>query len=168
MPQFMGHHLNRLDAKGRVSIPAPFRAALRAAASPTGENGETPAGVALVLRPSHTQPCVEGWPVPEFDRLATPLETLALFSEEHDDLATALYADAFPMESDREGRVVLPEALATHAGLGDTVAFMGMGRWFQIWEPGAAERRRSEARERSRLRNLTIPGTAPTHGTPRA
>jgi MraZ protein len=159
----MGHHLNRLDAKGRVSIPAPFRAALRAGVTP-----EVPAGVALVLRPSHIQPCVEGWPMAEFERLATPLETFDLFSEAHDDLATALYADAFPIESDREGRIVLPETLATHAGLGDTVAFMGMGRWFQIWEPGAAERRRAEARERSRQRNLTIPGAAGGHGTPRA
>ena len=157
---FMGHHLNRLDAKGRVSIPAPFRASLRQRAETTG------GGVSLILRPSHNFACVEGWPVPEFDRLATPLETLDLFSPAHDDLATALYADAFPVESDREGRIVVPETLAAHAGLGDTVAFMGIGRWFQIWSPEAAEQRRAEARERSKTRNLTIPGARASHETP--
>ncbi len=156
----MGHHLNRLDAKGRVSIPAPFRTALRA---PDSEGA-----VSLVLRPSHTHACIEGWPPQEFDRLADPLQTMALFSEDHDTLATTLYADAFAVESDREGRVVLPEMLTTYAGLSEGVAFMGMGRWFQIWEPGAAERRRSEARERTRSRGLTIPGTQHFAGTPRA
>jgi MraZ protein len=36
--------------------------------------------------------------------------------------------------------------------------FMGLGKTFQIWEPGAAERRRAEARERARARGLTLPG----------
>jgi MraZ protein len=166
----MGHHLNRLDAKGRVSIPAPFRTALRT----PGADGTGP--VSLVLRPSHTHACIEGWPVPEFERLAEPLLAMPVFSDDHDTLATALYADAFTVESDREGRVILPGPLAAHAGLSEGVAFMGMGRWFQIWEPAAAERRRAEARERSRSRGLAIPGVqqpaqnSPQHslGTPRA
>jgi MraZ protein len=151
MTQFLGTHTNKLDAKGRVSIPAPFRAVLR----PEG-GGAT----ALVLRPSHTHPCIEGWPEPVFHALAKPLDTLDIFSEAHDDLAAALYADAYPVEADREGRIVLPEALVAHANLSDSVVFMGLGRTFQIWEPAAAERRRAEARERARARGLTLPGVA--------
>jgi MraZ protein len=147
MTQFLGTHTNRLDAKGRVSIPASFRSALRL-------DGES--AVSLVLRPSHKHPCIEGWPPPVFHALATPLESLDLFSEEHDDMASALYADAFPLEADKEGRIVVPEALAAQAGLTDTVVFMGLGRIFQIWEPAAAERRRAEARERARERGLTL------------
>jgi MraZ protein len=148
MSQFLGRHQNKLDAKGRVSIPAPFRAALKS-------EGATSA--ALVLRPSHKHPCIEGWPLDEFQALATPLEQLNLFSDEHDDLAAALYADAFPVETDREGRIVLPDTLIAYAGLTDSVVFMGLGRIFQIWEPVAAERRRSAARESARVNNLTLP-----------
>lgn len=156
MSHFLGTHQNRLDAKGRVSVPASFRGALRAM-----QEG----GVSLVLRPSHKHPCIEGWPTPVFESLANPLDRLDLFSEAHDDLAAALYADAFPVEADREGRIVLPDFLAEHAGLKDSVVFMGLGRTFQIWEPAAAERRREEARERARSRGLTLPG-APAPAAP--
>lgn len=148
MSQFVGTHQNRLDSKGRVSVPAPFRTALRA--------GSDNSATSLVLRPSHKHPCIEGWPNDVFNALAGPLESLDLFSESHDDFAAVLYADAFPVEADKEGRIVLPEMLVNHAGLVDAVVFMGLGRTFQIWEPGAAERRRAEARERSR--GLTLPG----------
>jgi MraZ protein len=156
MTHFLGTHQNRLDAKGRVSVPAPFRAALRAHAEASGLPGPQ-----LVLRPSHKHACIEGWPAAVFQSLATPLDRLDLFSEDHDDLAAALYADAFPAESDKEGRIVLPEHLTAHAGLKDAVVFMGLGRTFQIWEPAAAERRRAEARERARAGGLTLPGNPP-------
>jgi MraZ protein len=147
MSQFLGTHLNRLDAKGRVSVPAPFRAALRT----LSESG------VVVLRPSHNHPCIEAWPEPVFQSLATPLDRLDLFGEAHDSFAVALYADAFPVEPDREGRIVLPEKLVAHAGLSEQVEFMGLGRIFQIWRPEAAERRRSDARERLRTGGMTLP-----------
>ncbi len=151
MSHFLGTHQNRLDAKGRVSVPAAFRTTLRGLA----EDGSA----ALVLRPSHTQPCIEAWPTSAFQQLATPLDRLDLFSDDHDDLAAALYADAFPVESDKEGRIVLPDALVAHAGLSEAVVFMGLGRIFQIWEPEAAERRRAQARERARSKNLSLPAS---------
>jgi MraZ protein len=149
MTQFVGTHQNRLDAKGRVSIPAPFRNLLK--------NGDGIA--ALVLRPSHKHACIEGWPPEMFEALSAPLQKLDMFSEEQDDLAATLFADAYPVESDKEGRIVLPDLLKQHAGLTETVVFMGLGRTFQIWEPAAAERRRAEARERVRARGLTLPGS---------
>lgn len=148
MTQFLGTHQNRLDAKGRVSVPAPFRNQLK---SPDAGNGTQ-----LVLRPSHQHPCIEAWPPAEFDKLAQSLNGYDLFSDEHDDLAIALYGEAFPVESDKEGRIMLPEALVAHAGLTDSVVFMGSGRIFQIWEPAAAERRRNEARERAKVRGFTL------------
>jgi MraZ protein len=149
MTHFLGTHQNRLDAKGRVSIPAPFRTALK--------NGSDQAS--LILRPSHKQPCIEAWPVPVFSQLEAQMQGLDLFSESHDDMAAALYADAFPLDADKEGRILLPGSLAAHANLTDAVVFMGLGRIFQIWEPEAAERRRAEARERARARGLTLPAT---------
>lgn len=150
MSRFLGTHPNRLDSKGRVSIPAPFRAALRAL-SPDGT-------ASLVLRPSHNHPCIEGWPAALFEALAAPLDRMDVFSEAHDDLSAALYADAYPLEADKEGRVVVPEALLAHAGIEDVLAFVGVGGRFQIWEPAAAQRRLAQAREAARTRGLTLPG----------
>ena len=49
---------------------------------------------------------------------------------------------------DQDGRIVLPEALRTHAGLSTHVTFVGLGQKFQMWEPGRFEDRRASAREK--------------------
>jgi MraZ protein len=149
MSQFLGTHTNKLDAKGRVSIPAPFRAALR----PTAE-----VGAPLILRRSHKHPCIEGWPAEAFAKLAQPLDELGLFSSDHEDLAAALYADAHASEPDKEGRIVLPADLVGHATLGDNVMFIGLGKLFQIWDPAAGEQFRIAARDRASA--LTLPGAS--------
>ena len=156
MTHFLGTHQNKLDAKGRVSVPAPFRAALRA-----NNGSEAPITTPLVLRPSHKFPCIEAWPEHVFQSLAAPLDQMALFSDEHDDLASALYADAFAVETDREGRIVLPEPLIAHAALGQMVVFVGHGRIFRIWDPVAGARHRTEARVRAQTRGLTVTLGAP-------
>jgi MraZ protein len=145
MSQFLGTHQNRLDAKGRVSVPAPFRALLK--------------GEGLVLRPSHKHPCIEAWPVSVFETLAKPMENLDLFSEAYDDMAAALYADAYPMVVDKEGRVMLPEALVAHAALTAQVEFLGFGRIFHIWEPAAGTAFRAAARDRAFSKG-TLPSKA--------
>ncbi len=150
LSQFLGSHQTRLDGKGRTSVPAPFRNALR--------QGNDAGTAALVLRPSHNYPCIDGFTVEMFEQFTTPLETLDMFSEDSDDLTTALYADAWPVEADKEGRIILPDSLVKHAALTDAVVFMGLGRRFQIWEPAAAARRTAEARERTRARRITVPG----------
>ena len=150
MSHFLNTHANRVDSKGRVSIPAPFRTALKALCTD---------GASLVLRTSHTHACVEGWPTCYFQQLGTPLQQMDVFGADQEDMAVSIYADALYVESDKEGRVMLPEALMQHAGLTDTVLFMGLGRIFQIWEPQAGQRFMAEARERARTRRLTLPGT---------
>ena len=140
MESFLGSYQSRLDAKGRVSIPAPFRAALK--------SFETSA--TLIFRPSCAYPSIEVWAMPEFEAQAAELKRLDPLSTAYDDLATSLYAEAYQMEADREGRIVLPATLTTYAGLTDAVTFMGLGKRFEIWEPAAAEQRRKDAREKQR------------------
>jgi MraZ protein len=149
MGQFMGTHQNKVDSKGRVSIPAPFRTILR--------DGAPEGPVAAVLRASHTHPCIEVWPVRAFEALGESLQRMALFSQDHEDLSAALYNDAHPVESDREGRINLPEWLVAHANISDAVVFMGQGQSFRIWEPQAASQRRADARGRTLARGLTLP-----------
>ena len=146
MTQFLGTHVFRLDAKGRLSIPARFRAALERVG--TDE---------LVLRPSHLMACIECWPLPAFENLASGVTRLNAFSEEADDLSAVLFSQSQNVRPDAEGRLVLPRALAQHAGLGEEVALVGSGAMFQIWQPDAASRRAEEAMRRARERGLTLP-----------
>jgi MraZ protein len=146
MSPFLGTHQNRLDAKGRVSVPASFRAELK----------KLDDAVTLVLRPSHTHACIEAWPEPVFATLEKPLAALPDFSDEQIDMATTIYADACRLEADKDGRVLLPAALIAHAGLTEAVVFIGLGKMFQIWEPAAAEAFRAAARERTRARDAAL------------
>jgi MraZ protein len=153
MTQFMGTHQNKLDAKGRVSIPATFRTVLRDAA----QEGANPS---LVLRPSHKHACIEGWPAADFHALGSDMQRLDMFSESQDDLAFVLYAEAAELTPDKEGRIVLPEALLSSAGITGDMVFVGLGRQFQIWEPAALAQRRAEAMANARAKNFTLPGRA--------
>jgi len=149
MTLFTGTHINRLDAKGRVSIPAPFRAALKADDNGAGK---------LILRPSHLQPCVEGWTPTEFSKLSGQMQRLPLFSEDQDALGFTLFGEAAELEPDREGRIVLPDLHAAFAGVTDSVGFVGCGATFQIWDPAIIARRRAEALALVKARNLVLRG----------
>lgn len=132
MNLFLGSHQNRLDAKGRVSIPASFRLSLR-------KEKTNKEDLSFILRPSHTLPCIEGWPLKVFDKLTSVLDDVNILSQQHNELATLIYAQAWPIEIDREGRIILPDPLKHHANLTDKVTFVGLGTIFQIWEPVAAQ-----------------------------
>lgn len=149
MNLFLGSHQNRLDAKGRVSVPANFRLTLRAKIS-SQHNDNT-----LILRPSHTMPCIEGWPIPIFEQLTTVLDNLDIFSAKHNEIATLLYAQAWPIDLDREGRILLPEILKKHANLTNIVTFMGLGTIFQIWEPEAAQKHYENIMQHTKMTALS-------------
>ena len=68
-----------------------------------------------------------------------------------------VFADSKSLQIDGEGRIVLPEDLKGHARIDDEVAFVGLGKMFQMWEPGRFARHRAEALERSRRGGATLP-----------
>jgi MraZ protein len=159
MALFIGTHQNKLDAKGRVSIPAPFRSVLKK----MSHAGEGAPVATLYLRPSHQNACIEAWTERGFEELSAPVaEGYNLFSQEHEDLVLALFGDACLMETDKEGRIMLPDALVAHAGLTDGVVFIGTRNTFQIWEPAAGARRLAEAKEKVKAAGLTVRTPVPT------
>ena len=142
---FLSTYVNKVDRKGRVSVPAPFRAALA---------GQTFNGI-IAFR-SHKFPALEASGIDRMERLSTSLDDLDLFSDTHDDLAATIFADAHQLAFDGEGRVLLPEALIGHLTLGDTAAFVGRGPTFQIWQPESFRQHQDAARERTRAQGLTM------------
>jgi MraZ protein len=154
MPLFNGTYVQNFDAKGRVSVPASFRAALRAGAVSISASTEGPVSIPLVLRPSEKAQCIEALTEEKHQDLLAELEKLDPLSEEYDALATVLFADAWPVETDKEGRVIVHDSLLTHAGISrsGTVAFVGMGTRFQLWHPDNVPGHKASAQATNRAR----------------
>lgn len=158
MALFIGTHQNKLDAKGRVSVPAQFRSVLKK----MSHAGEGAAAATMFLRPSHQNLCIEGWTELGFEALSAPLaEGYSLFSQEHEDFVMALFGDACAVETDKEGRIMIPANLAEHANLAAEAMFIGTRNTFQIWEPQAGARRLAAARDKVKASGFTIRAGAP-------
>jgi len=156
MALFIGTHQNKLDAKGRVSIPAQFRSILKR----NSHAGEGAPVATVYLRPSYQDACIEAWTELDFEALSGPLgASYGLFSKEQDDLALAVFGSACALETDKEGRIMLPDTLIAHAGITDAVAFIGARDKFQIWEPAAGARRLAEAMQKAPelTRRMAVP-----------
>jgi MraZ protein len=136
---FLSNCTNKLDAKGRVSIPAAFRAVL----ARDGFEG-------LYVHPSieaEALDCGGNELVAEIDAL---LARFAPYSEERTMFSTALVGTSEILKVDAEGRVILTETLKTFAGITTEVSFVGKGSKFQIWEPSRFRAHLEEARIRVR------------------
>ena len=154
MALFNGTFIQNFDAKGRVSIPALFRTALRGGAVNAIPQTEGPVSIPLVLRPSEKTRCIEGLTETRHQALVDELEKLDPLSDAYDALATVLFADAWPIETDKEGRVIIPDPLLRHAGIArdGSVAFIGLGTRFQIWHPDNVADHKAAARDAVRAR----------------
>jgi MraZ protein len=124
MDRFVSNVTLRLDAKGRVSIPAPFRAVL----ARDGFEG-------LYCYPALDRPAIDAGGNALMAEIEALIARFAPYSEEREQLATALYGTSETLKIDSEGRVMLTEALKAHAGITDAVAFVGLGHKFQMWAP---------------------------------
>ncbi|MHA1113515.1 MAG: division/cell wall cluster transcriptional repressor MraZ [Alphaproteobacteria bacterium] len=145
MALFLSTYVNKVDKKGRISVPAPFRAALA---------GQTFNGI--VAFRSHKLSALEASGIDRMERLSASLDDLDMFSDAHDDLTAAIFADAHQLPFDGEGRVTLAPELADFLGIEDSAALVGRGPTFQIWEPEAFGRYQAEARARNRDQGLTL------------
>ncbi|MFN0043626.1 MAG: division/cell wall cluster transcriptional repressor MraZ [Alphaproteobacteria bacterium] len=160
MPLFLNTHVNKVDRKGRVSVPASFRAALSGQATlgqgsnVPGLNGQGFSGI--VAFPSFRAPAIEVLDRERMEQLSSSADDLAQFSERRDDLAATIFAAAAELPFDGEGRIILPKNMADHAGITELAAFVGMGRTFQIWNPDGFERYRREAASRVREQGAAL------------
>lgn len=126
MDRFVSNFTNRLDAKGRVSIPGPFRAVL----ARDGFEG-------LFLHPSLEQTALDAGGNTLLKQIDGLLARMPPYSVEKDTLSTALLGVSEVLRIDPEGRVMLTESLKVYAGITNQVAFVGLGEKFQLWAPEA-------------------------------
>jgi MraZ protein len=138
MDRFVSTFTNKIDAKGRVSVPASFRAVLERDGYAGG----------IYCYPSLDAPALDAGGQILAQKIDVLLDELPDYSDERDELSVALYGDVHILAFDQDGRIVLPEALRAHAGLSTRVTFVGLGQKFQMWEPARFEQRRLRAREK--------------------
>jgi MraZ protein len=151
MDRFVSHYILRLDAKGRISIPAPFRAVL----ARDGFDG-------LYCYPALDRPALEAGGHALLAEIEQLIDGFPPFSEEREQLSTALYGTSETLKMDAEGRVTLTDTLKDHAGIMDAAAFIGLGHKFQIWAPDRFGAQLSEATGKLRAlrKRLSAPGAA--------
>tara|TARA_A100001011_G_scaffold378624_1_gene443602 strand:+ start:380 stop:832 length:453 start_codon:yes stop_codon:yes gene_type:complete len=126
---FISSYENKLDKKGRVSVPAPFRTHLNS----KGYSG-------FVSYPSFNHNALEGCSQDRIEKLSNTIDTLNPFEEKRDYFATAILSESIILNFDTEGRVTIPEKLMKHAKIKKDILFVGLGKTFQIWDPSLFEK----------------------------
>jgi len=117
---FKGTYHHRIDAKGRLPVPAAFRRLL-------GDEG-------LVVVTLLDQ-CLALYSPAEWAKLEAQLAALPAFSKPVKALTRLLASRAADCEIDVQGRILLPPVLRTEAGLGRDAVVVGVLNRFEVWSP---------------------------------
>ena len=142
---FLSTYENKLDKKGRVSVPASFRSYL----SNLGYNG-------IVCYPSFNNQSIEAWPQDRIEKISSAIDSLNPFEEKRDFFATSILAESINLQFDSEGRILITEKLLKHAKIKNSMMFVGQGKTFQIWEPTTFEKFRGTARKKSNINRANL------------
>ena len=137
MDLFLSHFVNKVDKKGRVSLPSSFRSVL-----PKSNKNE------IILFKSLKHSSIEGCSPSRITKIANRIEQLDIFSDDQEDFSTSIFSEIISTNLDKEGRFQIPEKLKNYSNINNEVAFVGQGHYFQIWEPSAAVKRQKTSRER--------------------
>ena len=142
---FLSTYENRLDKKGRVSVPASFRSYL----SNLGYNG-------VVCYPSFNNQSIEAWPQDRIEKISNAIDSLNPFEEKRDFFATSILSESINLQFDSEGRISITSKLLKHAKIKSSMIFVGQGKTFQIWEPTVFEKFKVNARKKANLNRASL------------
>ena len=135
---FLSSYENKLDKKGRVSVPASYRSYL----SNLGYNG-------VICYPSFNHQSIEAWPQDRIEKISNTIDSLNPFEEKRDYFATSILSESVNLQFDGEGRISLTSKLLKHANIKNNMLFVGLGKTFQIWEPKIFEKFKIIARKKA-------------------
>ena len=137
---FLSSYENKIDKKGRVSVPATFRSHLNS----MGYNG-------FISYPSFNHSALEACSQDRIEKLSNTIDSLNPFEEKRDYFATSILAESINLQFDSEGRISLTPKLLKHAKIKNSMVFVGQGKTFQIWEPTIFEKFKVTARKKANL-----------------
>nr|MDK6327297.1 division/cell wall cluster transcriptional repressor MraZ [Alloscardovia omnicolens] len=113
----LGTYTPKIDAKGRVAIPAKMRSQL---------------GEGCVLARGQER-CVYILPNDEFRRIAQQIQHISLSNKAARNYLRVFLSGAVDLEPDKQGRVMVPQMLRSYANLGDDVVLIGVGTRAELW-----------------------------------
>ena len=142
---FLSTHENKLDKKGRVSVPASYRSYL----SNIGYNG-------IICYPSFSNQSIEAWPQDRVEKISNSIDSLNPFEDKRDFFATSILSESINLQFDGEGRILLTSKLLKHAKIKNSMVFVGQGKTFQIWEPTIFEKFKVNARKKANLNRASL------------
>ena len=142
---FLSTYENKLDKKGRVSVPASFRSHL----SNLGYNG-------VICYPSFNNSSLEACSQDRIEKISSAIDSLNPFEEKRDFFATSILAESTNLQFDSEGRISISLKLLKHAKIKNSMLFVGQGQTFQIWEPIAFEKFKVNARKKANLNRASL------------
>ncbi len=128
---FLGEFTYKIDEKGRIPIPPKFRVELKG-------------GVVLAPGP---EKCIAAYPVAGWRKMADSLTSGAVSPSKARRMARAIFATAFTLEIDAQGRVALPVPLREYAGISDEVVVAGVNNYIELWERGRWEEEKAVSQE---------------------
>ncbi|MDG1437196.1 MAG: cell division/cell wall cluster transcriptional repressor MraZ [Rickettsiaceae bacterium] len=142
---FLSKYINKIDKKGRVSVPADYRVAF----AKERFNG-------VVVYPSFKNNCIEVCSMFRLEELSAIIQDLDPFSEERDAFETVVLGEASQLQFDSEGRVILPDNLIERVGISSQACFVGKGLVFEIWAPEAFDKHLEAARKIAQGNRLVL------------
>ena len=135
MTEFVGKFLNKIDKKGRVSVPALWRPKLL---------GAEFSGIVAQITNGYN--ALDGYSQKYLERYQDWLDKQDPLFEGNEYESTLIFGSSM-LPFDKEGRVLLPDLIRKKANLLNDALFVGMGRKFRIWEPSSFESYEENARE---------------------
>ena len=145
MDLFVSTFVNKIDKKGRVSLPSMYRSAL-----PKNHKNE------IILSKSLRNKAIEGLSVLRVKEIASRINNLDFFSDEHEDFTTSIFSEMLLTNIDKEGRFLIPDKLKEFANIKNEVTFVGQGYYFQIVNPKFAIDLQNKSRTRLNLNKKTL------------
>lgn len=130
---FLGEFEYKIDDKGRVPVPPRFRRVLKEG---------------LVLSQG-VERCINVYTPPEWKKLADSLTTGSITRSKLRRLNRAIFATAFNLNIDGQGRIALPITLRQHAGIEDDVVVVGANTYFELWNKEAWAEEKGISREQA-------------------
>ena len=150
---FLSSFINKVDKKGRVSVPASFRMSLSQQEFP-----------GIIAYSSFINPCIEACSMGRIEMMSQTIDNLDPYSESRDAFATTILGGCMQLSFDGEGRIILPANLIEFANLHEQACFVGKGATFEIWSPKIFEGYAAKARELAKKDRQSLHFTPKTRG----
>lgn len=152
MDIFLSTHINKIDAKGRVSVPAPFRTALASSLASSLAGMATGIVVYRALHHDALEACAPA----HLELLSRSMDQLNLSPETYELIETTIFGGSVHVPLDGEGRMILPEPLRGAAGITDSLAFVGRRHTFQMWQPDKFTRYMETQRQAAQAQDISL------------